>query len=190
MKGYTYITSTGTDPQCGAPLKDPTLDGTPSLGACMPNVRRWVVVGDHVFLISGKVPGVPQYVVGGFEVAEKMHAIEAYRRFPELRLRVEAGTIAGNIIVTADGMQHPLDNHGSFQKRCENFLIGKNAIHISSPRQIEIARHEPLEVLRRIFRKDGATPLKVIGHCMKMTETQVRELREWLLSLRVRTLAA
>jgi hypothetical protein len=81
MKGYTYITRTGTDPQCGTPLKDPTLDGTPSLGACMPNVRKWVVIGDHVFVISGKVPGVQQYVVGGFEVAEKMHAIEAYRRF-------------------------------------------------------------------------------------------------------------
>jgi hypothetical protein len=190
MKGYTYITRTGTDPQCGAPLKDPTLDRTPSLGACMPNVRRWVVVGDHVFVISGKVPGVPQYVVGGFEVAEKMHATEAYRRFPELRLRDEAGTLAGNIIVTADGTQHPLDNHGSFQKRCENFLIGKNALHISLPRQIQIARHETLDVLRRIFHKDGATPLHVIGHCTKMTETQVRELREWLLSLHVRALAA
>src|SRR5579885_2106430 len=180
MKGYTYITRTGTDPQFGAPLKDPTLDGTPTLGACMPNVRKWVAVGDHVFVISGKVPGVLQYLIGGFEVAEKMHAIEAYRRFPDLRLRHEAGTIAGNIIVTADGSQHPLDNHGSFQKRCENFLVGKNAIHISSPRQIEIARHETLGVLKRIFRKEGATPLNVIGHCTKMTETQVRELREWL----------
>ncbi len=190
MKGHTYITRTRTDPQCGAPLKDPTLDGTPSLGACMPNVRKWVMVSDHVFVISGKVPCVPQYVVGGFEVAEKMHAIEAYRRFPELRLRDKAGAITGNIIVTADGMHHPLDNHGSFQKRCENFLIGRNAIHVSSARQIEIARHETLEVLRRIFRKDGTTPRNIIGHCIKMTETQVRELREWLVSLRVRTLAA
>src|ERR1700687_1478027 len=190
MKGYTYITRTGTDPQCGAPLKDPTLDGTPSLGACMPNVRQWVRVGDHVFVISGKVPGVPQYIVGGFEVVEKMHALEAYRRFPELRLRVEAGIVTGNIIVTADGAQHPLEDHGSFQKRCENFLIGKNPIHISSPRQIEIARQETLEVLRRTFHKDGAAPLNIIGHCSKMTEAQVRQLREWLLSLRVRTLAA
>jgi len=30
----------------------------------------------------------------------------------------------------------------------------------------------------------------VIGHCSKMTEAQVRALRDWLRSLRLRTLAA
>lgn len=191
MKGYAYITRTGTDPQRGAHLKDPTLDGTPSLGACMPNIRRWVTIGDHVFVISGKIPEAPQYIIGGFEVAEKIDAIEAHRRFPQLRLhRLEDGTLDGNVIVTADGSQHPLDNHGSFERRRENFLVGTHPIVVSSPRQIEIARRETLDVLRRIFHKDGAAPVNVIGHCSKMTEAQVRELRNWLLSLRLRTLAA
>jgi len=191
MKGYTYITRTGTDPQHGSHLKDPTLDGTPSLGACMPNVRRIVTIGDHVFVISGKVPGVAQYVIGGFEVAEKIDALEAYRRFPQQRLhRLEDGTLDGNIIITADGSQHPLDNHRSFEKRRDNFLVGRHPIVISSPRQIEIARRETLDVLRRIFHKDGAAPINVIGHCSKMTEAQVRALRDWLHSLRFRTLAA
>jgi hypothetical protein len=157
----------------------------------MPNVRRIVTIGDHVFVISGKVPGIAQYVIAGFEVAEKMDALEAYRRFPQQRLhRLEDGTLHGNIIVTADGSQHPLDNHGSFEKRRENFLVGRDPIVVSSPREIDIARRETLDVLRRVFHKNGAAPINVIGHCSKMTEAQVRELRDWLSSLRRRTLAA
>jgi hypothetical protein len=191
MKGYAYITRNGTDPERGAHLKDPTLDRTPTLGACMTNVRRWVAIGDHVFVISGKVAGVPQYVIGGFEVAEKIDALEAYRRFPQLRLhRMPDGTLDGNVIVAGDGSQHPLDGHGSFERRTQNFLVGRHPIVVASPRQIDIARRETLDTLRRIFNKDGAGVINVIGRCSRMTEAQVRELRNWLLSLHAREMAA
>ncbi len=70
IKGYSIITRTGYDPQMGKHIKDPYLGDVPTLGACMPNVREQVVRGDHLFFVSGKASGVPQYIVGGFEVPE------------------------------------------------------------------------------------------------------------------------
>ena len=79
MKGYIFITSSGYDPERGKHLKDPFLDGdVGSLGACMPNIRKRVQPGDHIFVVSGRIKEAPQYVVGGFEVQEKMHAAAAF----------------------------------------------------------------------------------------------------------------
>lgn len=88
MKSYVYITSSGYDPEKGKYLNDPFLGTTPTLGACMPNIRRHVVPGDYIFLVSGKVPGIQQYVVAGFEVADKINALAAYQLFPHLRLKL------------------------------------------------------------------------------------------------------
>src|SRR4051812_9692957 len=121
-KGYIYITSSGYDPEKGKNLKDPYLGEPPTLGACMPNVRRQVVPGDQIFVISGKIADAPQYIVGGFEVAEKIDALAAYRRFPNLRLRqLDDGQVEGNIIVTSQGAQHPLDTHSTFTSRIQNY---------------------------------------------------------------------
>src|SRR5438105_5023764 len=110
IKGYTFITRTGFDPEKGKLIKDPYLGDVPTLGACVTNIRRQVVPGAHICVISRKLPGVPQYIVGGFEVAEKVSPLRAYKMFPELRLRrMDDGQLTGNIIVDARGNQHPLD---------------------------------------------------------------------------------
>jgi hypothetical protein len=185
MKGYAFITSSGYDPEKGRNVKDPFLGTTPTLGACMPNIRRWVVPGDHIFVISGKIPGVPQYVIGGFEVADKIDAIAAYKMFPDLRLRrLDNGQLTGNIIVTSDGKQHPLDEHKTFAKRIKNYVIGRDPLALTAPHEIAQGRAESVEILRSIFEKAGTTPYNIIGRCSRLDEKQVRELRAWLRSVK------
>jgi hypothetical protein len=187
IKGYAYITRTGYDPEKGRSIKDPYLGDTPSLGACMPNIRSLVDPGDHIFTISGKVPEAKQYVVGGFEVAQKIHATTAYKLFPERRLRLlDGGQLSGNIIVNGYGRQHSLDDHASdsFERRIQNYVVGCNPIVLTTPDEIERGRDETMYVLRHLFRKGGDAPIKVLGRWRRLDEYQVRELRAWLLSLK------
>lgn len=186
IKGYTFITRTGYDPEKGKLIKDPYLGDIPTLGACMTNIRRQVVPGDHIFVISGKIPGLPQYIVGGFEVAEKINALAAYRRFPELRLRkLDDGQLMGNIIVDAQGNQHPLDNHSSFERRIANYIVGRNPIALTAPHEIAQGREETLAVLKSILRRSGPSPIKIVGRGgSRLDYKQVLELRDWLLSVK------
>ena len=101
MIGKIFITRTGYDPQLGRHVKDPDLGSSPSLGVCRPNIRRQVRIGDHIFVISGKVNNAKQFVMCGFEIVRKIDARDAYVAFPERRLRrQEDGQLAGNIIVS------------------------------------------------------------------------------------------
>ena len=68
MVGNIFITSTGYDPQLGKHVKDPYLGPQPTLGACRPDIRRRLALGDHICVISGKVPGANQFVMGGLVV--------------------------------------------------------------------------------------------------------------------------
>ena len=154
----------------------------------MPNIRRQVVPGDFIALISGKVPGVSQYIVGCFEVADKINALTAYKIFPEHRLRLrDDGQLTGNIIVDAKGKQHPLDKHqsSSFERRIENYIIGRNPIVLTKPDEIAQGREETLDVLRTILGKNGSAPIQIIGRGGKKLDfKQVQEIRDWLLSLK------
>jgi hypothetical protein len=87
MKGYIYKLYAGADPSVGWTFNDPIFGKYATLGACMPNIRKFVDVGDWVFAISGKTPMVVPYVIGGFQVGEKIDALEAHARFPEYRLQ-------------------------------------------------------------------------------------------------------
>ena len=71
MIGKIFITSSGYDPQLGKHVKDPYLGPEASLGACRPDVRRQVKEGDHMFVISGKLPNVRQFVMGGFKCCKR-----------------------------------------------------------------------------------------------------------------------
>src|ERR1700742_3663138 len=87
MKGYIYITGVGYDPGARRNLTDPALFGeVPTLGACMPNIRRFVEPGDYVFVVSGSSLGLKQYLIGGMRVAQKVDARDAYRVLPDHRL--------------------------------------------------------------------------------------------------------
>src|SRR5574341_68738 len=176
MKSYLHITSTGYDPEKGKPIKDPYLGDQPSLGAAMPNIGRLVVPGDHIFTISGKVPGVQQFVVGGLEVAEKISALSAFRRFPEQRLRVVDGQVTGNVVVNSRGHQHPLDHHDreNFANRIKNYIVGRDAVALTTRREIQRGRTETLYVLQQLLRKNGDSPIQVMGRWCKLDEQQTR----------------
>ena len=187
MIGKIFITSSGYDPQFGRHVKDPYLGPNASLGACRPDVRRQVNKGDHIFVISGKLPNVRQFVMGGFEVLKKLSAQEAYEMFPDRRLHLlEDGQLAGNIVVDANGVQHQLDEHdpATFANRVSNYIVGGNSIALIKPREIALGREQTLDALREILRKNGGSPWEIVGHYgSRLTEEQVHQLREWLRSL-------
>ncbi len=186
MIGKIFITRTGYDPQLGKHVKDPYIGPRPTLGACRPDVRRQLKQGDHIFVISGKIPGINQFVMAGFEIESKIDASRAYRLFPEHRLRkLEDGQLTGNIIVNADGKQHKLDDHTAFEKRIHNYVVGTNLISLSTPDEINAGRNQTLDALRDILRKKGASPCAVVGRWgTNLAEKQVLELREWLALLK------
>jgi len=183
MIGKIFVTGTGCDPVKGKHIKDPYLGPKPSLGACRPDIRRQVQKGDHIFVVSGKVRGFSQVVLGGFEVAEKISVIEAYERFPEQRLRLlPDGQVIGNVIVNAKGKQHRLDHHekDTFNQRIENYLVGTNPIALLTLEEIDKGRLWTLEILQEIFGKKGNSVREIIGRHHNMTEMQVYKLRTLL----------
>lgn len=191
MAGRIFITSSGYDPECGKHVKDPYLDDSnPLLGACRPDVRAAVIPGNFIFTISGKLqssPPIKQYIMGGFEVSEKIDAVEAYSRFPNSRLKLIDGELYGNVIVDAYGGKHPLDQHSeiNFDRRCRNFIVGKNLTKPESEREITRARKETMKILIQVLGRLGKQPFDLIGRSAKiLDDNQVVMLIEWLLSLK------
>jgi len=180
--GKIFITRSGYDPELGKHVKDPYLGPHPTLGACRPDIRKQLKKGDHVFVISGRIPDFNQFVMGGFEIEAKIPAVEAYRLFPDLRLRrLEDGQLTGNIIVTAEGRQHEFDDHSSFDRRIQNYVVGTNPISLVTPGEITEGRKQTLDALRDILQKKGKSPFDVVGRFgTTLTDQQVLRLREWL----------
>ena len=193
MIGKIFITSSGYDPQVGKSIKDPFLGETASMGACRPDIRRTLKRGDHVFVISGLVPELPQFVIGGFEVFEKIDAKTAFLRFPEQRLSMgEDGQLHGNIIVDAEGRQHELDghdlgDHDKFKRRIANYMVGTNPVALVEDKEISRGRTETLEFLCDLLNKRGDSPFKLLGRAaVKLDEWQVERVRDWLEGLKLR----
>jgi len=181
--GKIFVTGTGCDPVVGDHVKDPYLGENPSLGGCRPDIRKQVQKGDHIFVVSGKVPGFAQVVLGGFEVAEKIKAIEAYDRFPEQRLRLlPDGQVTGNVIVDAMNDQHELDHHytETFNRRIENYLVGTNPIALLTLEEIAQGRDWTLEILREVFDVKGNSIREIMGRGRNLTEKQILMLRAHL----------
>jgi hypothetical protein len=194
MIGKIFITSSGYDPQLGKHVKDPYLGPNASLGACRPDIRRLLNKGDHIFVISGKLPNVRQFVMGGFEVERRIGAQQAYQLFPAQRLHLrDDGQLSGNVIVDANGAQHQLDTHNAatFAARASNYIVGTNSIALVKPLEIALGREQTLDALREILKKSGGSPFELVGRFgSELTEKQVHQLREWLLSLRKAAKAA
>jgi hypothetical protein len=188
MIGQIFITRSGYDPERGKHVKDPYLGPTPTMGACRPDIHRKLATGDHIFTISGKVSGVSQFVMGGFEIAEKITATQAYERFPEQRLtQRNDGQLTGNVIISENGEQHELDTHTSFDTRINNYVVGCNGLVLRAPQEIATARVETLEVLREILKKKGDSPFALLGRSgARLSENQIVDLRDWILSIRRR----
>jgi hypothetical protein len=186
MVGKIFITRSGYDPQLGKHVKDPYLGPCPTLGACRPDIRKQLSRGDHIFVISGRVPLANQYLMGGFEIASKIDALTAYQQFPEQRLQMRTdGQLEGNIIVDADGRQHELDDHDSFDNRIKNYVVGTNLLALTTEQEIERGRNETLEALCDTLHKRGDSPIEVVGRWgSKLDEKQILDLRAWLASLK------
>jgi hypothetical protein len=183
MIGKIFVTSSGGDPEKGSHVKDPYLGPNPSLGACRPDIREKLQKGDHIYTVSGKVRGVQQIVLGGFEIAEKISAIEAYERFPEQRLRrLPDGQVTGNVIVNAEGKQHELDHHDkdTFNRRIKNYVVGINPIALLTPEELEEGRRRTLDILREVFQCKGNSIREVMGRWRNLTEKQIVKLRALL----------
>lgn len=183
IKGYVYITGTGADPAARQNLHDPLFSNTPTLAACMPNIRRLVERGDYIFVISGKVPGIQQYVIGGMRVAEKISAIAAYKRFPENRLHIdEQGKLQGNIPIDSRGRKHPFDHHdaATFADRVKNFIVGDNAVAIKTAKEVELARAQSLAKMSQILDRRGNRMIDVVSRWKRLNQDQVKETIDWL----------
>ncbi len=180
MKGYIYTMFAGADPGAGWVMTDPMLGKTPTLGACMPNIRRAVVAGDHIFFISGRISGLPQYVVGGFEVSEKIDALAAYSRFPQNRMREEDGGLRGNIVVREDGSKNPIDYHSNFAARVNNYIVGRDLRAIDGAPSVGRAREGTLPLLRKLFARQGATVHAVLGRWRRLDPEQIGEIYQFI----------
>ncbi len=165
----------------GKDVKDPYLGKNPSLGACRPDFRERLQKGDHIFVVSGKVWDVNQFVIGGFEIDEKISASAAYERFPEQRLSLlPDGQVSGNIIVDAHGKQHELDHHDQFARRIENYIVGRNPIALLTLEEMAEGRRQTLEILRDVFGIKGNSIRELMGRNRNLSEKQVEKLRAHL----------
>jgi hypothetical protein len=181
MKGYIYTMYEGADPGRGWVMNDPIFTPQPTLGACVPNIRRAVEVGDYVFAISGRVKAAKQFVVGGFKVAEKIAALAAFGRFPGYRLReLNGGQVYGNVIITPEGNQHHLDHHSNFERRLENYIVGSDPVFLTNESEYDRSREETVTILQEIFKKSGDRIFDIIGRQRRMDEAQVGKILDWL----------
>lgn len=186
-KGYVFV-SPRSDPGVGKRLDDPIFGTVPTMGACRPDLRRLVRPGDYMFVISGKTKGIPQYIIGGFAVDEKISALAAYGRYPELRLRsLEDGGKVGNIIVDAHGEHHALDHHpeNNFQRRIQNFLVGRDQVHLETPPEVELGRERSLAILKEIFGRARASRVAdIVPRNRRLEIEQVNALVEALRAIK------
>lgn len=185
MNGYVYTMYAGADPGHGWVLNDPIFGRTPTLGACVPNIRRNVEIGDWIFVVSGRVERERQFVVGGFRVKEKIDQLAAYHRFPRNRLRRAAtGQLLGNVIVTETGEQHPEDRHANFERRLENYIVGRDPVLLETAEEMDRGRAQTLATLAGVFGRGGNRVFDIIGRGRKMDAQQVNEIRGWLEALK------
>lgn len=160
----------------------------------MPNVRRWAAVGDWIFIVTGRIPEADQYLIGGLQVAEKIHALEAYERLPQNRLRRDPqGRVTGNIIVRPDGSHDPLDWHAGsgFKERAENFIIGGDSLALTTAAEVEIGRRETLPLLAGIKRRSEARRvIDAIGRMSRLDALETRAVIKWLEDVKRRAAGA
>jgi hypothetical protein len=185
-KGYIFITKSGYDPEVGKHVKDPYLGEIPTFGACRPDLRKNVMAGDYLFVVSGKVRNIPQYIMGAFEVDDKLDSSVAFARFPKQHLhKREDGQLDGNIILDSQGEQHPLDNHKNFEGRKNNYVVcKKESLVLKMPSEILRGREKTMAILQEIFGKAGTIPWDIIGRMSKLDDQQVTSLLKLLQSLK------
>lgn len=189
MSNYIFV-SPGSDPGMGKPLTDPDFraGGRPTMGTCRPDLRRLVSLGGQIFVISGSMGrNVEQYVIGGFAIDARLdNQLAAYREYPENRLRFdEQGQRSGNIIVLPDGTHDPRDHHDKFERRIQNYLVGRNPIVLETPREIALGRERSLDILADVLERPRARRMtQTVGRMRKLSDAQAERLRQALVDLK------
>lgn len=182
MPSYIFV-SPGSDPGAGLALVDPMLSSSrPSMGTCRPDLRRMVKPGDHIFVVSGsRGRTYQQYVIGGMQIDEKLEdQLEALRRVPQNQLTFDGRQKSGNIIALPNGTQHPRDGHSNFESRIKNYVLGKNAIVLETPKEVEIGRERSVDILARLFDRRGSRIQEVMGRNRRLSDAQADRLRRAL----------
>lgn len=95
-------------------------------------------------------------------------------------IKDEEGNLAGNIIVDANGNHLPYDYHDKFEKRLENYVIGRNALSFETLDEMSKAKNETIDILNEIFHKKEDSVSKIIGRCRKLDESQIKDLLAWM----------
>lgn len=192
-KGYIFV-SPRSDPGAGKRLDDPIFGKLTTMGACRPDLRRLVRPGDYMFVISGKTQGVSQYIIGGFAVDEKINALAAHSRYPQLRLRsLEDGGKVGNIIVDGEGQHHVLDHHDehNLERRIQNYLVGRDQIYLETPKEVELARERSLEILKEIFGKSRVSRVSdIVPRNRRLDPEQIDKLLKALQAIKTESSSA
>ena len=182
MASYIYISSPKSDPAAGSPLTDPLFGPVPTLGACVPNLRRNVTRGDWVFVVSGRRSTHQQYLIGGIKVSEKISALAAFHRFPDYRMKLdESGNVVGNIPVDEQGLKHPLDAHSvdGFDRRVENYLVGDVSVQLNGEREVAAGRAQTLPFLSSLRAKRANRVIDIIGRASRLDEAEVEKVLAW-----------
>ena len=183
MTSVIYTCATGVDPGDGELLTDPLFGPVPTLGACVPNLRRIVERGDWIFVVSGKRKNLPQYVIGGLRVGEKIDALAAYDRFPGNRMiRDEQGVVRGNVPIDEHGRQHPLDGHPAdgFERRVRNYIVGDQFLKLVTPAEVALGRDQTLNLISELRKKQGNRIIDVMGRSANLAEPEVERMLQWL----------
>lgn len=181
MKGYIYTMFQGADPGKGWVMTDPIYGSKPTLGACMPNVRRAVSIGDFIFSISGRIKNIKQFLVGGFSVQSKIDALAAAELFPENILRKEQdGSLRGNIIVDKNGNRVKEDYHTNWKNRIDNYIVGTNPIYFQTEKEIEAARKDTLSMLQETFKTRDTKVGEIISRWRRLDEKQIESIIKWM----------
>ena len=155
------------------------------MGARRPDIRKQVKQGYHFFVVSGRVAGAQQYVVGGFAIEQKITQLAAYTRFPENRQYVSPmGILSATSSCSKMASHNPIHYHTNFENRVDNYIIGQDPIVLETPEEIRRGRAETLTALKEIFHRESDNVFKVIGRGRRLNEDQVEQMRRWLSSIK------
>ena len=84
------------------------------------------------------------------------------------------------MIVQEDGRQTEVDYHSNFEKRVENYILGRNTLSFETPEEIVRARDETLDILSEIFEKRGEKVYDIIGCWRRLDEAQIASILTWI----------
>ena len=163
---------------------DPHLwDDPPTWGICRTDYRRMLDKDDYVFFVLPKNNELPQMIYGYIKIIEKMTHDEAFKRFPNKRMKNKNPN--GNIITDVNGNynEYDLDIHkDKFESIKQFYILGdKSKSKLLEPKEIKALSNSFLPTLQSIFSNRGEDVFSIIGRKGRvLNSSQINELLDWL----------